>query len=397
MSYSVSNQILLVDDDTNLLNAFKRMFYDKYHIAVADRATKGLEVLVNDGPFAVVISDMKMPDMNGIQFLTKAREISPDTVRIMLTGHADIDTAMHAVNEGNIFRFLLKPCQKDIVDWAIEAALEQFRLVVAERELLESTLKGSIQVLSDVLALANPVAFGKASRMKEYVIQLAGLLQLDRIWQYELAALFSQLGCVGLPADILTKVHSGADLSGEEQEMFNRHPELGANLLSRIPRLETISRMVACQRKLCEELGCDSQTLPTDEGVLGAQLLHVSADFDTLIYNLVPKTRAIAELRLRGGEYLQPLLAALERVEVVDIELQTVLVGIRELADNMVLAQDVHTRSGLLLAPKGHRATLSMRVRLENYANRNEIEKRILVSIPTPRSTKAAAVPVAVE
>ncbi|NIQ03497.1 MAG: response regulator, partial [Nitrospinaceae bacterium] len=94
--------------------------------------------------FAVVVSDMRMPDMDGIQFLSRVREHYPQTVRMMLTGYADVKTAMNAVNEGNIFRFMTKPCPPEVFEKVLSAGIEQYRLITAERDLLERTLKGSV-------------------------------------------------------------------------------------------------------------------------------------------------------------------------------------------------------------------------------------------------------------
>lgn len=385
MSADDTAKILWVDDDVNLLDAVVRQFRGKFSIVPAEGGMKGLQRIQTDGPFAVVVSDMRMPDMNGIQFLARARELSADTVRIMLTGNADLDTAMHAVNEGNIFRFLVKPCRKDMMEWAVEAALEQYQLVTAERELLEKTLKGSVQVLMDILALTTPLAFSRASRLKEYVSQLVGQLHVDKRWQYELAALLSQIGCVALPADILGKVYSGTSLTDEEQKMYLSHPELGGKLISLIPRMGIVGQMIAKQRVSFKSTGLTVDEAFRDPATLGAQVLKLCIDFDTQTLSGDSRDQVIALLKARGTEYHPALLKALEVVEVIAVEMETKEVGIRDLTDAMTLEQDIHTRNGLLVAPKGQKVTLSMRVRLENYSQRNEIEKRLMISMPSSR------------
>jgi DNA-binding NtrC family response regulator len=107
----------------------------------------GLERLSSDGPFAVVVSDMRMPEMNGAAFLAQVRERAPDTVRVLLTGQADLDSAIAAVNEGQIFRFLTKPCAPEMLISSLRAAEEQHRLITAERVLLEQTLHGAVKAL----------------------------------------------------------------------------------------------------------------------------------------------------------------------------------------------------------------------------------------------------------
>jgi DNA-binding NtrC family response regulator len=158
-------KILLVDDDHNILDGYRRSLSREFLMETALGGQQALELAAQHGPYAVVVSDMRMPGMDGIQLLSKIKAQSPDTVRVMLTGNADMDTAINAINEGSIFRFLNKPCSKETMGRTLTAALVQYRLVTAEKQLLEQTLSGSIQVLTEVLSLVNPAAFSRASAL----------------------------------------------------------------------------------------------------------------------------------------------------------------------------------------------------------------------------------------
>ena len=138
----MTNKILFVDDEQHILTSYRRIFRKDYQISSALGPELALDIIQEKGPFAIVISDMRMPVMNGVQLLSKIKELSPDTVRIMLTGFADFNTAMEAVNEGNIFRFLTKPCPPDTLQKVIKDALRQYQLIKVEQELLNKTLKG---------------------------------------------------------------------------------------------------------------------------------------------------------------------------------------------------------------------------------------------------------------
>ncbi len=166
----MNDKILLVDDEAAILEGYQRLLRREFRIDVAlggkRRAGVGRK---SNGPYAVVVSDMRMPEMDGAQLLAKVKVLSPDTVRVMLTGNADIQTAVSAVNEGSIFRFLTKPCTKETLARALTASLMQARLLNAEKELLEKTLKGSIQVLAEVLSLVNPAAFSRGMRLRRYI------------------------------------------------------------------------------------------------------------------------------------------------------------------------------------------------------------------------------------
>ena len=130
----MSNRVLFVDDDPKILAAFQRQLRKKVVIETVESGAEGLEVLRRDGPFSLVVTDYCMPSMNGIEFLGRAREIAPETVRIMLTGSADLGAAIQAVNQGNIFRFLTKPCSPENLLEAVQAGIYEYRRTHKERK-----------------------------------------------------------------------------------------------------------------------------------------------------------------------------------------------------------------------------------------------------------------------
>ncbi len=217
--------------------------------------------------------------MDGVQFLTRVRLRSPNTIRIMLTGQADLASASMAVNEGSIFRFLLKPCPSEVLNQALEAGLEQFRLVNAERDLLEQTLRRSIEVLSEVLGLVNPEAFGRAQRMSRYVREMSKYLQLADIWQYEVAAMLSQIGIIAVAPDILEKAHLGEHLTDDDRQKYYTQYQVAYDLLVKIPRLGPIALMVRGQNTSL----AISEMEPTEVVVLGVKMLRAARRFDELL------------------------------------------------------------------------------------------------------------------
>jgi DNA-binding NtrC family response regulator len=194
----MDEKILLVDDDTNILDGYRRSLRGQFLMETAPGGEPALKLAVENGPYAVVVSDMQMPGMDGIQLLSRIKGLSPDTIRIVLTGNAEIGTAINAINEGSIFRFLTKPCSQEMMAKTLTAGLMQYRLVTAEKQLLEQTLSGSIQVLTEVLSLVNPAAFSRAERARRYIHHIVTSMKLRNPWQYEVAAMMSQLGCVTL-------------------------------------------------------------------------------------------------------------------------------------------------------------------------------------------------------
>jgi FixJ family two-component response regulator len=129
-------KILFVDDEPAVLDGYQRLLRNQFRVSAALGGEQALALIQNTGPYAVVISDMRMPGMNGAQFLARVRERAPNTVRMLLTGHADVDVAIEAVNEGKIFQFLTKPCERDILVKAIRSGHEVYRVAAAEKELI---------------------------------------------------------------------------------------------------------------------------------------------------------------------------------------------------------------------------------------------------------------------
>jgi response regulator RpfG family c-di-GMP phosphodiesterase len=243
-------RVLFVDDEANLLEALTRSLYGShFDVTTALGSQAGLEILRQKGPFAVVVSDLHMPGMDGVTLLRHARELAPDTVRVLFTGQPDLDNAIAAVNEGSIFRFITKPCSSQTLVNTLQAAAEQHRLITAERVLLEETLRGSIKALTDVLALANPVAFGRATRIRQSVSALLSHFGLQDGWPVEVAAMLSQIGCVTLPPRTLEKLYHGEAMSPSEQSMVDRMPIVVDQLLGHIPRLEPVRQILGYEHK----------------------------------------------------------------------------------------------------------------------------------------------------
>ena len=387
MAGSIPEKILYVDDDPNILAAYRRSFGRTLKMATAEGGQEGLRAMKEDGPFAVVISDMRMPGMDGLQFLAAARTAAPHAVRMMLTGNGDVQTVVEAVNDGNIFRFLTKPCPPETLARAIAAGLHQYRLVMAERDLLQRTLTGSIKVLTEVLSLINPEAFSRADRVKRHVSNMAAELELDDIWQYQIAAMLSQIGCVTLPPDIAARLYSGKPLTGPQQEMVAAHPAIGRKLLDNIPRLEAAARRIEGQlRPFLDAAVADPST---NEGAvaLGSQMLRAALDFDSHLSRGLPQDGALARMRKQEGQYNEKLLAILERGRTIEAadgleHGEVVEITARELTPGIYAYEEIRNKAGALLVPKWQEITPALIARLRNFASGSGIKEPFRVLIP---------------
>jgi len=308
----MNRKILFVDDEENVLRAFERNLHPHFEIATAVGPAAGLSAIAGHGPYAVVISDLRMPGMDGIQFLTAVGKEYPDTVRLIISGNADLQAAIAAVNEGSIFRFLTKPCRAETLRGAIDGALKQYRLVTAERELLEHTLSGSISVLIELLSEVSPPAFSRTSRIRRYVRRMAEQLELPDLWEFDLAALLSQIGCIGIPVQILEKLHAGTALTAEERTTFASHPSIGQRYLAGIPRLEGIAEIIGYQMTPYGEL-CGLKI--SDRVRLGAQILMAAIRLDEMVCRGDSPASALKSMSECRGIYNPRLTAAMESPE----------------------------------------------------------------------------------
>jgi CheY-like chemotaxis protein len=391
----MTRRILCVDDEENVLRAFERNLRGHFELQTAVGSERGLQKLADHGPFAVVVSDLRMPGMDGIHFLAEVKRRSPDTVRLMLSGNADLESAIAAVNQDGIFQFLTKPCGIESFRSAIEAALKQHQLIMAERELIEHTLNASVAAMAEVLSIVSPLAFSCASRIRSYVGQVSRQLGISDYWQFELAAMLSQIGCIAVPPEILQKVSSRKLLTPEECETHRSHPETAHSLLGKIPRLETIAEIIRYQMEPC---GFFRRPDIPDVVAIGAQMLKTTIYFDESVSFGASPADAIKYMIGRPEMFLQRIVAALDGIEVVAVAHAVKLLYVRDLQLSMILNEDILALSGLFVIPKGQLVTDAVLARLRNFARSPGLREPFSVLVPSAkRSTPpriSTAIPV---
>ena len=375
----MSDKILFVDDEPILLQGYQRLLRKDFSVSSAVGGAAALLLIRQEGPFAAVVSDMRMPGMDGIEFLLQARKIAPDTVRIMLTGASDLQSAIHAVNEGSIFRFLSKPANKETLVKTLTDSLEQYRLVCAEKELLEKTLRGTVYVLTEVLSLVSPAAFSRAARVRRYVQHVVTKLSLSSPWKYEVAAMMSQLGCVTVDPHTLETVYSGQDLSPEEEVQYATHPLVAQDLLKSIPRMESIAWMIAHQfQPLPAEWDTGDREMA--ETRRGAQILRAAIIFDGFLRKRQSRVDAALFLTRRIAGLDPKIIEALLELEPEVAGVGTRTMGIADLHTDMVLQQEVRTTEGVLIAAKGQEVTAPLLIKLQSFWKKSAIGDSVSVS-----------------
>ena len=381
-------RILLVDDDSNVLDGYRRSLSREFLLETAIGPDQALALIETNGPYAVVVSDMRMPGMNGIQLLSAVKNAWPDTIRIILTGNADLETAIDAINEGSIFRFLMKPCEREVMARTLTAALMQHRLLTAEKDLLEQTLRGTIQVLTEVLSLVNPAAFGRAERARRYIRHVVKAMKLENPWQYEVAAMLSQLGCVTLAPETIEAIYKGEALTANEQIQYAAHPSVAYDLLSKIPRLEPIAWMIEHQNgPISSEGGPETADIRR-----GAEILRLILAYEDLIHKGSSRNETVHRLARLNPKFSVEFFNALVAMDPHAEDQESRNCRIEELAPGMIIQQEIRAVDGTLIISKGQEVTSTVIFKLKNLLARRAISGNIRISPPVTNLSSAASV-----
>lgn len=381
-------KVLFVDDNASVLAAFRRNMRKRFDMLVADSGAAAIELLESEKEVGVIVTDMKMPGMNGIEFLEQSIEMVPGAVRIMLTGNADQETAIEAVNRGHVYRFLNKPCSVEELIEAVEDAKHQFDLQEVESNRLEETVAGCVKLLTDVLGMVAPFALGRGQRIKASLGPFLEALKMKSPWQFEVSALLSSIGYTSLPTELVAKLESGEELSGRESAVVRSVPIIGYNLVSTIPKLKQIARIIKYQRKHYDGTGLPKDEYKGQAIPLGSRLLRVFEDRMTLEQEGVSGAAAFEKMRERGGvydpqllelcfkyypDYLSTSISKDKPVQTFDLE---------SLEPGCVIVSDVCTVDGLLLVEAGNWLTAATIQRIRNYAALGQVTGPFYVQSP---------------
>jgi response regulator RpfG family c-di-GMP phosphodiesterase len=370
--------ILCVDDEPRIVESLAVQLRRDYQVLAANGGNSALQILKDKGAPAVIVSDMRMPGMDGATLLKHVKQLYPETTRILLTGEPGRDAAIAAVNEGQIFRFLTKPCPPDQLRSAIDAGVVLHRLLLAKKVLLQETLIGCIKALVDILAITNPVAFGRATRVKRLATDLAASTGRPSFWQLEAAAMLSQIGYISLPIELVEKLYYGKRLTPEEQLLADGAPAVAQKLLGRIPRLEQVMEMLAASQTKVE--------LPDGLIKNGVGILRLVLEYDAQIAQGHSPEVALSSVRAQSGRFDVKLIDSLESMVGVSAgapEVKEVAVG--RLTPGMVFMDDLYTQIGTLLVPKGFEVTETFLERARNFGA-GILQEKVRVTAPVKSS-----------
>jgi response regulator RpfG family c-di-GMP phosphodiesterase len=392
----MSAKILMVDDDPNLLAACERNLRRQFELETASGGAEALAKLAAHGPYAVVVADRHMPGMDGIQLLAQFRKKAPDTVRIMLTGVADIEAVIRVVNEDNIFRFLTKPCPTELLATALRDAQALHQLAVAEKELLNKTLSGSIKLLTDILSMVETQSFGRGQSLRDAIVTATDRLGMEKAWEIHLAVMLAPIGFVTIPPETLLRSRAGQRLSEVEEQMLAHVPETAARLLANIPRLEGVARIVRYQEKCFDGSGFPLDAVAGDAIPLGARLLKIIIDLTEAQRRGVAQAAAFDQMSQRRDLYDTALLAVLRKAfedpagGPVHAVRFSVPAAVNDLCKGMILRSNVETREGTLILPAGHRLNEMTLEKIRNFQSVVGLKEPILVDDASQGALKAS-------
>ncbi len=305
------SRVLFVDDNQNLLSAVRRNLRGHADLVVAEDADAALAILESDPAITVVISDQKMPGMKGIEFLATVARRWPLVTRVMQTGNADQDTAISAISEGRVFRFLRKPYEPEDLIEAIHDSQVEHNIRKAEHALIETTLAATIRLMSEMLAIMRPDLFAQSAKVQKLAKALSAELALSQPWEINLAALLYPIGLATLPNDLLDKRRNGTLLTAAETLALQRSGIVAGDLVGKIPKLEGVAIYLRYCRKGHDGSGLPEGTKPPDMPAKALFLLPLLIDIVELadLRGISLKDAALA-LGENKARYHSALLAA---------------------------------------------------------------------------------------
>lgn len=359
-------RVLFVDDEARVVESIAVNLRKEYQVFAATSGAEALRKLQSTPGICVVVSDMRMPGMDGATLLREIMHLQPDVARILLTGEAGRDAAAIAVNKGQILRFLTKPCPIETLKEALAAGMVHYRLARTERAVLQETLVGCIHALSDLLAISNPVAFGRASRIQRAAMAFATDLGMESYWQLECAAILSQIGYISLPDELVQKLFRSEPLTEAETERAKEAPNVAMRLLDHVPRLEPVIQILDAANWE------DAALARLGEGTIGtgARILGLVQEYDVLSGRGFSREQVVQLLWAHEERYGKQLLeqyATHLGAGGLDGEVRILPVG--RIKSGMIIMQDLYGHSGTLLASRGYQVTEAFCERIANFGD----------------------------
>ncbi len=392
-------RILFVDDEENILRALRRLFMDdEYEVFVATSGADALKLLQKEKNIDVIVSDQRMPGMTGVDFLQQSRKISPESMRILLTGYADVNAAVDAINRGGAYRYITKPWRDEDLVMSVKGALQQ-GMLVKENKRLQAELKrwaneleaivqeqtmelqaeyDKIKALnvrqrqnfrSTIIAFSNLIEL-RDKRMRSHARNVADLvgqvsekvgIKGEEKETVVVAAVLHDIGKIGIP-DIILQVHADK-MNDDELEEYRQHSVRGQTVIDAIKDLQKVGLLIRHHHERYDGKGYPDGL--KGSGIpLGSRLIAIADYVDKNIRKFQGTSGiefVLQKLTEEGGKRFDPKLLAffmepvramyskmLPKTDFIELELFP-----KDLEEGMILGRDVHSGTGVLLLSKG--------------------------------------------
>jgi len=397
--------VLFVDDEANILSSLKRLFRPLgYRIFTAESGAQGLEIMDRE-IVDLVVSDMRMPEMDGAQFLEKVRERWPDAVRILLTGYAEIGSTIDAINKGQIYRYVSKPWEDNDITLTVKYALQQKLLeheklrlekltnkqneelvslnarleekVLARTEELNQTMQflevaheklkksftTSVRVFSNLIEMRNPSKSGHSRRVAELVRNLAQSMGLsaEEVNDTFIAGLLVDIGKIGLPDNLLDKPFQS--LRVDERTEVSKFPIKGEMALMALEQLHGAAKLIRSHRERFDGMGYPDHLSGLDIP-LGARIIALAVDYDSALMGTtfvkpLKRTEALHLVQEGKGKRYDPMVveafvAEITKTPLVAEDMTELMLRSGQVKPGMLMSRELITHSGDMLLSKGN-------------------------------------------
>lgn len=372
------SQIMVVDDQPSNLKLLEDLLTQQGHaVRSFPRGRLALEAAARHSPDLILL-DINMPEMNGFEVckLLKSDAKLAEIPVLFLSALNQTADKLNAFRTGGV-DYITKPFQVEEVRARVETHLQLHRARQVERELLEKTLNGAVKALSDLAHLMSPALTQRSGALRSMVVHMAAQLHLPDAWQYELAAILCLIGCITMPPEAFEHAYVGDKATPEELQMYRGHPEVGFQLLSRIPRLENVAEMIRLQQIETSHWGS------TDVSERGAQMLKTAQELDRRTLRGASFHSACDQLRAASAKYPTRLLDVLKDYSPSRVHFDVRHLSAAQLSPGMILEDDVVTEQGnLTVIAKGTTLTVTLVERVQNFARTRGIQNPIRVRVP---------------
>lgn len=369
----MSTRILVVDDSVDIIESMRALLSQRYQVETAGNGAEAVRMLGMGRNYSVIISDMHMPGMKGIELLALCASLRPLATRILLTADSSRRVSAEAQSVSRCFRVVNKTGSPEDLLATVDLAVREHERAAMENELLDSTYRGTVKLLLELFAATAPESLDMSVRLQRVVRKFADTLNLPLAWEIETATGLARIGMATLPPNVLAKFSEKKRLTSVEQALVNTVPEIGARLIEAVPRLERVAEIIRYQWKHYDGTGLPSDARKGALIPVGARVLKIFTDRAWIELDGATAAEVRKKLEERVGVYDPELLAAsflhfpANIVQDSANPSQVLMLPASELKPRQTAVMDITTRSGQRIVAAGSRLSAASIQRIRNH------------------------------